>query len=32
MRAEAAILDLAQRFGLRPGDLSLDLGPLGRTV
>ena len=32
MRAEAAIRDLADRFGLRPEDLSLDLGPLGRTV
>jgi hypothetical protein len=32
MRAEAAIHDLAARFGLRPEDLSLDLGPLGRTV
>lgn len=32
MRAEAAIHDLAARFGLSPEDLSLDLGPLGRTV
>ena len=32
MRAEAAIQDLAARFGLTPEDLSLDLGPLGRTV
>lgn len=32
MRAEQAIRDLADRFGLAPGDLSLDLGPLGRTV
>lgn len=32
MRAETAIHDMASRFGLRPGDLSLDLGPLGRTV
>lgn len=32
MRAEAAIHDLAARFGLSPTDLSLDLGPLGRTV
>ena len=30
--AEAAIHDMADRFGLSPGDLSLDLGPLGRTV
>lgn len=32
MRAEAAILDLTERFGLTPADLSLDLGPLGRTI
>jgi hypothetical protein len=32
MRAEAAIHELAARFGLAPADLSLDLGPLGRTV
>lgn len=32
MRAEAAIQDLAARFGLTPEDLSLDLGPLGRTI
>lgn len=32
MRAEAAIHELAGRFGLSPTDLSLDLGPLGRTV
>ncbi|ARE42212.1 putative gas vesicle synthesis protein [Rhodovulum sp. P5] len=32
MRAEGAIHDLADRFGLSPEDLSLDLGPLGRTV
>jgi hypothetical protein len=31
-RAEGAICDMAARFGLSPGDLSLDLGPLGRTV
>lgn len=31
-RAEGAIHDMAARFGLSPGDLSLDLGPLGRTV
>lgn len=30
MRAEKAIHDLAARFGLKPQDLSLDLGPLGR--
>ena len=32
MRAETAIHDLAARFGLSPADLSLDLGPLGRTI
>ena len=32
MRAEIAIHELAARFGLAPEDLSLDLGPLGRTV
>ena len=32
MRAEAAIQDLAAKFGLTPDDLSLSLGPLGRTV
>ncbi|MBF9029983.1 gas vesicle protein K [Rhodobacterales bacterium HKCCE3408] len=32
MRAEAAIGKLADQFGLSPADLSLDLGPLGRTI
>ncbi|MEM9707976.1 MAG: gas vesicle protein K [Pseudomonadota bacterium] len=32
MRAEGAILDVAEKFGLRPEDLSIDLGPLGKTV
>lgn len=32
MRAEAAIHDVAAKFDLSPEDLSLDLGPLGRTV
>lgn len=32
MRAEGAIHDLAARFDLTPADLSLDLGPLGRTI
>ncbi len=32
MRAQGAIHDLAARFGLKPEDLSLDLGPLGRTI
>ena len=31
-RAEGAIHDMAARFGLTPKELSLDLGPLGRTV
>ncbi|MEM9784960.1 MAG: gas vesicle protein K [Pseudomonadota bacterium] len=32
MRAEAAIHDLAAKFDLTPADLSLDLGPLGKTI
>lgn len=32
MRAEAAIADQARTFGLDPGELALDLGPLGRTI
>jgi hypothetical protein len=32
MRAEEALEDIAARFGLAPDDLSLDLGPLGRTI
>ena len=32
MRSEAAIREIAGRFGLAAEDLSLDLGPLGRTV
>lgn len=32
MRAEEAINNLASQFGLEPADLSLDLGPLGRTI
>lgn len=32
MKAEQAIHDLAKKFGLTPEDLSLDLGPLGRTI
>lgn len=32
MRAEDAIHDLAAKFGLTPAELSLDLGPLGRTI
>ncbi len=30
MRLEKAVRTLARRFGLKPGDLNLDLGPLGR--
>ncbi len=32
MKAEAAIHDLAAKFGLTPDDLALDLGPLGKTI
>ncbi|PJI91427.1 gas vesicle protein GvpK [Yoonia maricola] len=32
MKAEAAIHDLAAKFGLAPEDLALDLGPLGKTI
>lgn len=32
MRAEMALYDLAEKFGLQPEDLSLDLGPLGKTI
>lgn len=32
MRAETALHDIAARFGLSPEDLSLDLGPLGKTI
>jgi hypothetical protein len=32
MRAEAALEEMAERFGLTPADLSLDLGPLGRSI
>ena len=30
MRLEETVRDLADRFGLRPEELNLDLGPLGR--
>jgi hypothetical protein len=30
MRLERTVNDMARQFGLRPGDLNLDLGPLGR--
>ncbi len=32
MRSEHAVRDIAAKFGLSADDLSLDLGPLGRTV
>lgn len=32
MRLEKTVRQLARRFGLRPGDLNLDLGPLGRLM
>jgi hypothetical protein len=30
MRLEQAVHDIASRFGLRPDELNLELGPLGR--
>jgi hypothetical protein len=32
MRLEETIRDLAEQFGLRPEDLNLDLGPIGKLV
>lgn len=32
MQLEETLHDLAARFGLRPSDLNLDLGPLGRLT
>jgi len=32
MKLEETVHDLAQRFGLRPEELNLDLGPLGRLM
>ena len=32
MRSQAALWDMAARFGLKPEDLALDLGPLGKTI
>jgi len=32
MKLEEKIKELAQQFGLRPEDLNLDLGPLGRLL
>ena len=32
MQLEETIAELARRFGLGPGELNLDLGPLGRLT
>ena len=32
MRSEQALHSMAAKFGLKPDDLSLDLGPLGKTI
>ena len=32
MQLEDTIRDIGARFGLEPGDLNLDLGPLGRLI
>ncbi len=32
MRLEETVHDLAKRFGLKPEELNLDLGPLGRLI
>jgi len=32
MRLEETVHDLARKFGLKPEDLNLDLGPLGRLI
>lgn len=32
MRLEETVRELANRFGLQPEDLNLDLGPLGRLL
>ena len=32
MRLEETVHELAARFGLKPEDLNLDLGPLGRLI
>ena len=32
MRLEETVRDLAERFGLSPDDLDVDLGPLGRLL
>jgi hypothetical protein len=32
MRLEETIRELAEQFGLDPGDLNLDLGPIGKLL
>jgi hypothetical protein len=32
MKLEETVHELARRFGLKPEDLNLDLGPLGRLI
>jgi len=32
MKLEETVKDIAARFGLEPGELNLDLGPLGRLI
>jgi len=32
MKLEDTVRDIAARFGLKPEDLNLDLGPLGRLI
>lgn len=32
MRTETAFFDVAEKFGVGPDDLSLDLGPLGKPI
>jgi hypothetical protein len=32
MKLEETLLELARRFGIEPGDLNLDLGPIGRLM
>lgn len=32
MRLEETIRDLAEQFGLRPEELNLDLGPIGKLI
>ena len=32
MRLEQTVRDLAEQFGLKPEDLNLDLGPIGKLM